>query len=243
LLAAVTWLALTVAASPQDFSSWTEGKQVGEIASHDSTRDRGGAYETDLRILHGHEVRWISARGRGDDQGIVGRIMSAVFADATVRKLAEEARETITGETQHRIKYRFGFTSVPTAIAAGAADSEKDMAKDLIRRLSALSVAHNLIHPAFSEQPGATPGNLPGVLLKACSEIGAGTHSVSIAAPEVLVGEHSITAQAMTVHELANSTSYGALELATKKPVSGQVRAARRRSVGEAHCVGYLLGV
>lgn len=66
-------------------------------AAFAATRERFGAYETDFRILLGKEVRWISARGRGYDQGIVGRIMYGVFIDVSVRRRAEEAREMITG--------------------------------------------------------------------------------------------------------------------------------------------------
>lgn len=185
-------------------------------AAFNSTRDLTGAYETDFRILHGHEVRWVSARGRGDDQGIVGRIMFGVFLDVTVRKLAEEAREMITGEMQHRIKNLFSLTSALTNIASRATDSKQELADDLMKRLAALSAAHNLIHPGFSEQKRAVIlRDLLAVLLKAYSEGGASSQSVSISAPEVLVGEHSITALAMIVHELAtNSAKYGALSAA-----------------------------
>lgn len=47
----------------------------------------------EFRILHGEDVRWISARGMGEDQGIVGRVMFGVFLDVSERKFAEEARE------------------------------------------------------------------------------------------------------------------------------------------------------
>lgn len=47
----------------------------------------------EFRILHGEDVRWISARGMGEDQGIVGRVMFGVFLDVFERKFAEEARE------------------------------------------------------------------------------------------------------------------------------------------------------
>jgi two-component sensor histidine kinase len=90
------------------------------------------------------------------------------------------------------------------------------MADDLMRRLTALSAAHNLIHPGFSDQKRAvTLGDLLAVLLKAYSEGDSHSQSVAISAPEVLVGEHSITALAMIVHELAtNSAKYGALSAA-----------------------------
>lgn len=185
-------------------------------AAFNSTRDLKGAYETDFRILHGENVRWVSARGRGDDQGIVGRIMFGVFLDVTVRKLAEEAREMITSEMQHRIKNLFSLTSALTAIASRTTDSKEDMADDLMRRLTALSAAHDLIHPSFNEQKRAVIfRDLLDVLLKAYSQDRSSTQSVSISAADVLVGEHSTTALAMIIHELGtNSAKYGALSTA-----------------------------
>jgi hypothetical protein len=67
-------------------------------ASFAATREVVGAYETDFRILYGGQIRWISARGRGDDQGTVGRVMFGIFIDVSVRKLVEEAREMIAEE-------------------------------------------------------------------------------------------------------------------------------------------------
>jgi two-component sensor histidine kinase len=141
--------------------------------------------------------------------------MFGVFLDVTVRKRAEEAREMIAGEMQHRIKNLFSLTSALTAIASRATASKEAMAEDLKRRLAALSEAHGLIHPTLSEQTAAVPlGDLLGGLLKAYSQDGAHSETVSISAPEVLVGEHSITDLAMIVHELAtNAAKYGALSI------------------------------
>jgi hypothetical protein len=50
-------------------------------AAFASTRYMFGDYELDFRILKNREIRWISARGRGEDEGIVGRIMFGVFLD------------------------------------------------------------------------------------------------------------------------------------------------------------------
>src|SRR5688500_14860113 len=111
-------------------------------AAFTATRELAGAYETDFRILHGDEVRWISARGRGDDQGIVGRIMFGVFLDVTVRKLAEEARELLSNEMSHRVKNLFAIAAALTVIASRSADTPKEMARDLTERLVALGRAH-----------------------------------------------------------------------------------------------------
>lgn len=139
--------------------------------------------------------------------------MFGVFLDVTVRKLAEEAREMITGEIQHRIKNLFSLTSALTAIASRTTESKEEMAEDLMGRLAALSTAHDLIYPAFSEMKRAVRlQDLLAVLLRAYSQDDSRSQSISITAPEVLVGENSITALAMIVHELAtNSVKYGAL--------------------------------
>jgi PAS domain-containing protein len=73
-------------------------------AAFAATRAIVGAYEIDFRILVGDEVRWVSARGQGDDAGIVGRIMYGIFIDVTGRKQAEEGHELLAGEMSHRVK-------------------------------------------------------------------------------------------------------------------------------------------
>ena len=118
-------------------------------AAFDSTKDLSGAYETDFRIRHDGDVCWVSSRGRGDEQGIVGRIMFGVFLDVTARKLAEEARELLAGEMQHRIKNLFSVASALTNMALRSSSSMDEMAHDIQNRLKALSAAHELIYPRY----------------------------------------------------------------------------------------------
>ena len=66
-------------------------------AAFSATRAILGAYEIDFRILIEDDVRWISARGKGNDVGIVNGTMSGIFLDVTQRKQAEEAHELIAG--------------------------------------------------------------------------------------------------------------------------------------------------
>lgn len=54
-----------------------------------ATREEHGDYELDFRILHDGVIRWISARGKGEDEGIVGWYMYGVFLDVTARKFYE----------------------------------------------------------------------------------------------------------------------------------------------------------
>ena len=58
-------------------------------AAFTATRSIAGPYEIDFRTLVGDEVRWISARGHGADEGIVDGVMFGIFLDVTERKQAE----------------------------------------------------------------------------------------------------------------------------------------------------------
>ena len=73
-------------------------------AGFNATRSVAGPYEIDFRILLGHEVRWVSARGRGADEGIIAGVMFGIFLDVTGRKQAQEGSELLAGEMSHRVK-------------------------------------------------------------------------------------------------------------------------------------------
>jgi two-component sensor histidine kinase len=204
----------TGAVTFEDLSSRIHPEDLDKVrAAFAATRDTQGSYETDFRILHGDRIRWISARGRGDDQGIVGRIMFGVFIDVTVRKLAEEAREMITEEMNHRIKNLFAIASVLTSISARSVSTKEEMVHDLTQRLTALSNAHDLVRTNPNEQSAAgLLENLLATLLKPYADEVSGSNRVHISVSELLVGELSATAIALIIHELAtNSIKYGAL--------------------------------
>jgi two-component sensor histidine kinase len=183
----------------------------------EATRQLQGAYEIDFRILVGDAVRWISARGQGDDIGIVDRVMFGVFLDVTDRKTAEEAREMLAGEMSHRVKNLFAIASALTAIAARSAATTTEMAHDLTQRLNALGRAHDLIRPVPSEgNKEALLGSLLAVLLAPYRDEGPAKDRVHVSVPDVCVGETGATTLALIVHELAtNSVKYGALSVLT----------------------------
>lgn len=185
-------------------------------AAFASTRHVLGAYEVDFRIMHGEDVRWVSARGRGDDQGIVGRLMFGVFLDVTERKMAEEAREMIAGEMGHRVKNLFTIASALTVIAERSSSTAQEMSVDLRQRLAALNRAHELVRPMLGDpQRAAQLADLLDVLL---APYAGEDHRVQVNVPEMLVGESSATTLALVVHELAtNSIKYGALSVSTGK--------------------------
>jgi hypothetical protein len=116
-------------------------------AAFAATRAVVGSYETDFRILLGDEVRWIASRGRGDDVGMVARIMFGIFLDVTGRKQAEEGHELLAGEMSHRVKNLLAIAAGLAQITSRSTSSTTDMARELTQRLTALGRAHDLVRP------------------------------------------------------------------------------------------------
>ncbi|GAN77608.1 sensor histidine kinase [Acidisphaera rubrifaciens] len=185
-------------------------------AAFTSTRDIPGEFELDFRILDGQEVRWVAARGQGEDHAGAGQRMFGIFLDVTERKLAEEDRELLAGEMSHRVKNLFAIAAGLTQIAARSATTPEAMAADLTRRLYALGQAHELVRPTLlNERKATTLGALIAVLLGAYDDKGTIGDRIRVRVPELPVGEGSITTLALVVHELAtNSLKYGALSAA-----------------------------
>jgi two-component sensor histidine kinase len=183
-----------------------------------ATRARPGPYQIDFRVLHGDdEVRWISARGRGADEGIVGRVMFGVFLDSTARKAAEEAREMLAREISHRVKNLFAIAASLTSIAARSAATTTEMASDLRQRLATLGRAHDLIRPLPGDEghKAASLGDLFAVLLAPYDDRGVLGDRIRVSVPEARVGEAAATTLALVVHELAtNAVKYGSLSAA-----------------------------
>ena len=186
-------------------------------AAFTAIRDSQGAFEIDFRTMDGQEVRWISARGQGGAEAMVGRRMFGIFLDVTERKLAEEDREMLAGEMSHRVKNLFAIAIGLTEIASRTAVTPKEMVGDLTQRLIALANAHELVRPTLKHQrPAAALDRLLAALLGAYDDKGAIGDRIRVHVPELLIGEGSITTLALVVHELAtNSLKYGALSRAS----------------------------
>jgi len=186
-------------------------------AAFAATRAILGPYEIDFRIMVKDEVRWISARGQGDEADIVSRVMFGIFLDVTGRKQAEESNELLAGEMSHRVKNLLAIASGLTAITSRLTTTTEDMARDLTQRLTALGRAHDLVRPLPGhEGRAALLGDLLTVLLSPYDDNGAFSGRIRVAVPRMGVGETAATALALVVHELAtNSLKYGALSTDT----------------------------
>jgi two-component sensor histidine kinase len=184
-------------------------------AAFAATRAVRGAYEIDFRILVRDFVRWISARGQGDDSGIIDRVMFGIFLDVTGRKQAEEGHELLAGEMSHRVKNLLAIATGLTTITSRSTVTSAEMARELTLRLTALGRAHDLVRPLKGNQGrAALLGDLLSVLLAPYDDLGAFSGRIRVSVPRMGVGEGAATALAMVIHELAtNSLKYGALSV------------------------------
>ena len=182
-----------------------------------ATRSVAGSYEIDFRICLRDAVRWISARGRGADEGMVEGVMFGIFLDVTGRKQAEEGSELLAGEMSHRVKNLLAIAAGLTQLTGRSARSVSAMTGELTQRLTALGRAHDVVRPLPGEQgKAALLGDLLSVLLAPYDETAAFSGRIRVAVARMGVGERTASALAMVIHELAtNSVKYGALSSAS----------------------------
>ncbi|AZO81833.1 MULTISPECIES: sensor histidine kinase [unclassified Bosea (in: a-proteobacteria)] len=182
-------------------------------AAFTATRAIIGAYEIDFRIIIGEEIRWISARGIGDDSALHENLAYGIFLDVTGRKQAEEGHELLAGEMSHRVKNLLAIAAGLTQISSRSATTAKEMAVELTGRLAALGRAHDLVRPLPGHQGrAALLGDLISILLSPYEDKGAFSRRIRVAVPRMGVGEVAATTIALIIHELAtNSLKYGAL--------------------------------
>jgi len=208
--------------------AWAEQVAFEELSAHihpadrdrvraafAATRSVAGPYEVDFRILLGDDVRWISARGQGADEGIVDRVLFGIFLDVTGRKQAEEGHELLAGEMSHRVKNLLAIAAGLTHITSRSVATSAEMAKELTQRLTALGRAHDLVRPLPNrEGKAALLGDLLSVLLAPYDDPGAFAGRIRVAVPRMGVGERTATTLALVIHELAtNSVKHGALSV------------------------------
>lgn len=186
-------------------------------AAFNATRSVAGSYEIDFRILIGDDVRWISARGRGADEGIVEGSMFGIFLDVTGRKQAEEGSELLAGEMSHRVKNLLSIATGLTQLTGRSASSVTQMTGELTDRLTALGRAHDAVRPLPGSQgKAALLGDLLSVLLAPYDETAAFSGRIKVAVPRMGIGEEAASTLALVIHELAtNSVKYGALSSAS----------------------------
>ena len=202
----------------EDLSAHIHPADVDRVrAAFTATRAVLGAYEIDFRIIVGDRVRWISARGLGDDSGLHEGHMFGVFLDVTGRKQAEEGNELLAGEMSHRVKNLLAIALALTRISSRSTSTAAEMAQELTGRLGALGRAHDVVRLLPGNQgTAALLGDVISILLSPYDDLGAFAGRIRVAVPRMGVGEIAATSIALVFHELAtNSLKYGALSAET----------------------------
>jgi two-component sensor histidine kinase len=128
---------------------------------------------------------------------------------------AEEKRQLLLRELNHRVKNLFALANSLVKMSERSATTPQEMSQSIQGRLSALSRAHDLVQPGFSDNPLT----LPEVPLKdvmadilAPYNIADAQARVHVRGDDFTVANEAITSLALVLHELAtNAAKYGAL--------------------------------
>lgn len=187
-------------------------------------------YEVEYRIVRPSdgEIRWILAKAeiQRDDAGKPIKLIGA-HIDITARRTAEEQRELIARELQHRIGNIFTVIGSLISMAAREEPAAADFAQEIIGRILALSRAHSIVLDKVRDHSPDILSDLIGRLVAPYN--GGGKSRIEVHGDNVEVGQSSSTAIALVFHELAtNAVKHGALSTDAGK-VRVTVQAAGER--------------
>jgi two-component sensor histidine kinase len=181
-------------------------------------------------VRPGGEVRWIEARSlvAYDDTGRAQR-MAGVYIDVTERRKAEDHKNLLIAELDHRVK------NVLACVAAVAQQSREcsrsaDHFLDVLNgRIDSLANAHALL--SRSRWEGVGVGELVRSELARCTS--DGNHLIE--GPDIVLAAEATQPLVMVLHELTtNSMKYGALS-SRRGRVS--VRWGRQSSCDSQECL------
>src|ERR1700730_16270385 len=148
-----------------------------------------------------------------------GRVIGAskIARDITERRKAQEQRDLLLREMNHRIRNLFTLARSVVALSARSVDTSKELASIVGARLDALARAHALTLPKRTDQPvqrqqATTLHNLIRTIVLPYENTEGGLHRIVVSGPDIPVSAASGTDFALLLHEIAtNAAKYGAL--------------------------------
>ena len=176
--------------------------------------------------------RWVQVRGRVVEPGTGSLRLVGVSQDVTERKTAEQQRELLLNELNHRVKNTLATVQSIAAQTARGASSLEEFRKAFEARLLAISKTHNLL--TESEWQGA---ELHDILSDeaAAYRNGDGKARVRLEGEPVMLPAKTALVAGMVFHEmLTNAAKYGALSRPAGRVEVGW-RVDRRANGGEVH--------
>lgn len=155
---------------------------------------------------------WLSSKTpfRSEDGAVIGLVGTSV--EITERKRAEEMRQLLLRELDHRVKNLFAMAIGMVSTTARFARTPKEMAAALTGRLMALSNAHDLIRAAVTQtDPGMERVSLADLARRILAAHGDPAQ-VEIDGSDARLDAADASSLALVLHELAtNASKYGAL--------------------------------
>lgn len=171
----------------------------------------GDAYEIEYRLRHrSGNYRWVLGRAqpvRAEDGTILR--WYGTCTDIHEIKIAEEQRQLMLGEMNHRVKNTLAMVNVMVSQTLRQADSLEDAHTAIQSRIGMLAQAHDrLINAAWAET------RINEVVETALAPHRTGKGSFLIDGPDLAIGSKQALAMTMALHELStNAVKYGALSV------------------------------
>ena len=134
---------------------------------------------------------------------------AATVRDITNRKRAEQQRDLMLRELDHRISNLFSVVSAMIGLSAQFAQSPKQLAESLRARIDALARSHQLIRGTALDS-AVTVRQVVDIGLSPYGGVAKGR--IAIEGPDLAIGPSAVISLNLIVHELlTNAVKYGAL--------------------------------
>lgn len=176
----------------------------------DKAIEGGTDFDIECRIvMPDGEVRWVEVRGQ-PSYGIGGNPvgLAGISLDVTERKRAEEHRQLLVRELDHRVKNTLATVQAIVRQSLRSTKTVQEAREAADSRIMALSTAHDVL--TDESWSGASMADLVVNTLRPF--IDESRERISVGGDAVRLNPRAALAVSMAVHELAtNAVKYGAL--------------------------------
>lgn len=204
------------------------GKPVAMLVPMDRQDEEPGIL---ARIRRGEPIEHYETIRRRKDGSLVeislsvspirnreGRIVGAakIARDITERRQAEEQKNLLIREMDHRVKNLFALADSVIKLSVRSATTPADLASAVSARLNALARAHALTipHGCSSEQPTTLHTLIQTIVAPYAGGDDNHQSRALVTGPDVSIAGSAVTSFALLLHEFAtNAAKYGALSV------------------------------